>query len=60
MTKKVSTIKHKCCECYWSIPDMSNLSTNTHEPILGSCKYQQYKILLNQTACDENFKKRND
>lgn len=65
MTKKVSIIKkpkveHKCHECYWSIPDMNNLSIPTQEPIMGSCKFQRYKILLNQTACYENFKKRND
>ena len=63
MTKKVSTIKKKeerCKDCFYAIPDMSNLSIPTQEPIMGSCRFQKYKILLNQNACYENFKKRND
>lgn len=63
MTKKVSIIKkpdYKCKDCFYAIPDMSNLSIKTQEPIMGSCRFQKYKVLLNQTACDENFKKRND
>ena len=63
MTKKVSTIKKKeerCKDCFYAIPDMSNLSIPTQEPIMGSCKFQKYKILLNQNACYENFQKRND
>ena len=63
MTKKVSTIKkpdYRCKDCFYAIPDMTNLSIKTQEPILGSCRFQPYKILLNETACNENFKKRND
>ena len=63
MTKNVSTTKKqnfKCKECYWSIPDMNNLSIPTQEPIMGSCRFQKYKVLLNQDACDENFKKRDE
>lgn len=65
MTKKVSITKkqtscEKCKDCYWSIPDMSNLSIPTQEPIMGSCRFQKYKVLLNQNACNENFKKRDE
>lgn len=59
MTKKVSITKTKCSDCYWSIPDMSNLSLKTNEPIMASCKFQKYKVLLKQEACND-FKKRND
>lgn len=55
MTKKVSTIKSDevCRDCFYCIPDMTNLSFATGEPIMGSCKYQKYKFLLSQKGCKE-------
>lgn len=55
MTKKVLNI-NKCKDCYWCIPDMTNLSFASKGPIMGTCKYNQYKFLLNGEAC-ESFKK---
>lgn len=56
MTKKVSITK-RCEKCYYAIPDMNNLSFASGEPIMATCKFQEYKILLTQAACDE-FKER--
>lgn len=57
MTKKVLNI-NKCKDCYWCIPDMTNLSFASKEPIMGTCKFEKYKILLTQAACYE-FKRNN-
>lgn len=51
MKKKIMpTNTHK--KCFYVIPDMSNLSVETGEPILGTCRYCKYKVLLSEiTTC---------
>lgn len=56
MTKKVSItrkVTSHCKDCFYAIPKMDNLSVATGEPILASCRYQPYLILLNQPSCNE-------
>jgi len=52
MIKKTQNIKHeniiKCKDCMNSFdPDYSNLSFANHEPIMCSCRFSKYKVLLN-------------
>lgn len=49
------TNTHK--ECFFVIPDMTNLSCNTGEPILGRCKYSEHLVLLSDTTFCKHFKK---
>lgn len=48
---------HRCKECFYAIPKMDNLSITTGEPILASCKFEDYLILLNGLSC-KNFKQK--
>lgn len=54
-TNKTSEFTHG--ECKNVVPDMRNLSVNENKPILGTCKYQKYKILLSYPACEKFVKK---
>lgn len=53
--KLTPTNTHK--ECFYVIPDMSNLSCSTGEPILGSCKYCSHMVLLSEATFCKHFKK---
>lgn len=59
MAKKKAEQKneHTHRECKNVVPDMSNLSINDKNPILGTCPNQQHKILLSYPTC-KNFVKK--
>lgn len=46
-----------CRDCVHSEPDMSNMSFTTGRPILCSCKFQPFMMLLSHDRC-ENFQRR--
>lgn len=53
MAKKAVKIEitHRCRDCVHCVPDKSNLSFVDREPILGNCKYQTAKFLINHNYC---------
>ena len=54
---KDAEIKADFCEtCAHIVPDMENL-TPDRKPILGSCKFQRYKMLLRSDNCEKYKKK---
>lgn len=59
MAKKKLEPKGCHGDCYYSVPNMNNLSVSTGEPILGSCKYNSHCFLLSEKTFCKNFKKNN-
>lgn len=58
MTKKAKDIEetnHRCKDCINCVPDMTNLTIKGNKPILGSCKYREYKFLINHDYCHKNY-----
>lgn len=50
-------IELHCKDCYYAIPDESNISVVTGKPIFASCRFQKFKMLLNHDSCKQYKKK---
>lgn len=51
---------HYCRECANQEPYMrwETLTVKDRQPTMGTCQYEEYKVLLSQRACKANFKLR--
>lgn len=49
--KEIEKTFEFCETCAHIVPDMENL-TPDRKPILGSCKFQRYKMLLRSDKCE--------
>lgn len=56
--KEVEKPSEFCETCIYIVPDMENLTPPPdRKPILGSCKFQRYKMLLRSDNCEKYRKK---
>ena len=59
MAKKKDKTIHKCFECKFCVPTDGPYSRSIDgKIILGTCKFEKYKVVLNYIACF-NFKPKN-
>lgn len=51
MKKQKDQPEQRCRDCIYCVPDLSNPSLKTGEPILGTCKHQKHLFLINFNIC---------